>query len=198
MRINLLPRKKVKKRSPYFEQGVFGVVVIGGVLLILLGGWWYLQKNIEALNKKIAITQKELQRLKKNEEKIAELKKNTGILEQKVKIIEQLEKSKCGPVKILAEIASSSIPERMWLTNLRCQGSVLSLEGIAADNETIAQFMTNLENSSEFENVELKVVEGAKIEGYLLKKFALASVIKSFKSLEEVQTSSADKTPAKK
>ncbi|MCX8012044.1 MAG: PilN domain-containing protein, partial [Desulfobacterota bacterium] len=142
MKINLLPRKKVKKRSPYLEQVVFAVALIGVILLVLIGGWWYLQKNIEALNKKIAITQKEIQRLKKDEEKIAQLKKDTNILEQKIKVIDQLEKSKSGPVKILSEIALGSIAERMWLTNLSCQGANLNLEGIAADNETIAQFMT--------------------------------------------------------
>jgi type IV pilus assembly protein PilN len=191
MRINLLPREKVKKKSPYFDQGVFAVLSVCLAILIVAGVWFYLQKSADALDRKILDTKNELQKLKKDEEKIAELKKNTGILEQKVKVIEKLEENKSGPAKVLASLATRIVPGRMWLSTLKCQGAKVAIEGIASDNETIAQFMTNLENSPEFENVELQFAQETKVENYLFEKFSLAVTIKAMKDLETTQEASA-------
>jgi len=190
MRINLLPREKVKKKSPYLDQGVFAVLSVSLAILIVIGIWFYLQRSADALDKKILDTKNELQKLKKDEEKIAEHKKNTAVLEQKVKVIEQLEENKSGPAKNLASLATGIVPGRMWLNSLKCQGAKLALEGVAVDNETIAQFMTNLEDSPEFENVELQFAEETKVEDYLFKKFSLTAIIKTIKDLEATQEAS--------
>lgn len=191
MRINLLPREKVKKKSPYVEQGAIAATLVCLAVFIVFGIWFYLQRSADALDKKILDTKNELQKLKKDEEKIAEHKKNTAILEQKVKVIDQLEENKSGPAKILASLATGTVPSRMWLTTLRCQGSKIALEGVAVDNETIAQFMNNLEDAPEFENVELQFSQEAKIDEYLFKKFSLTATIKSIKDLETTQQASA-------
>ena len=191
MRINLLPREKVKKKSPYFDQAAFAVALVFLAILIVIGIWFYLQKSADALDKKILDNKNELQKLKKNEEKIAEHKKYTAVLEEKVKVIEQLEENKSGPAKILASLATGIVPGRMWLTTLKCQGAKVTLEGVAVDNETIAQFMTNLEDSPEFENVELQFAEETKVEDYLFKKFSLTAIIKILKDLETAQEASA-------
>jgi type IV pilus assembly protein PilN len=187
MRINLLPREKVKKKSPYLDQGVFAGLSVCLAILIVIGIWFYLQRSADALDKKILDTKNELQKLKKDEEKIAEHKKNTAVLERKVKVIEQLEENKSGPAKILASLATGIVPGRMWLSTLKCQGAKVALEGVAVDNETIAQCMTNLEDSPEFENVELQFAEETKVEGYLFKKFSLTAIIKTIKDLEATQ-----------
>lgn len=191
MRINLLPREKVKKKSPYLDQGVFAVLSVSLAILIVIGIWFYLQRSADALDKKILDTKNELQKLKKDEEKITELKKNTAVLEQKVKVIEQLEENKSGPAKTLASLSTGIVPGRMWLSTLKCQGAKVALEGVAVDNETIAQFMTNLEDSPEFENVELQFAEETKVEDNLFKKFSLTAIIKTIKDLEITQEASA-------
>ncbi len=191
MRINLLPREKVKKKSPYLDQAAFAIALVCVAILIVIGIWFYLQRSADALDKKISDTKTELQKLKKDEEKIAEHKKSTAILQQKVKVIEQLEENKSGPAKILASVATGIVPGRMWLTNLKSQGAKIALEGVAVDNETIAQFMTNLDDSPEFENVELQFAEETKVENYLFKKFSLTATIKTLKDLEITQEASA-------
>ncbi|HPD60577.1 MAG TPA: PilN domain-containing protein [Thermodesulfobacteriota bacterium] len=191
MKINLLPREKLKKKSPYFDQGVFAIALVCVAILVVIGIWFYLQGSAAALDRKILDTKNELQKLKKNEEKIAGLKKSTAILEQKVKVIDQLEENKSGPAKILASLAMGIVPGRMWLSTLKCQGSKIVLEGVAVDNETIAQFMTNLEDSPEVENVELQFAEETKIENYLFKKFSLTAIITTLKDLETIQEASA-------
>ena len=191
MKINLLPREKIKKKSPYFDQGVFAIALVCLAILVVIGIWFYLQRSADALDKKILDTKNELQKLKKDEEKIAELKNSTAILEQKVKVIEQLEENKSGPAKILASLATGIVPGRMWLTTLKCQGAKIAIEGVAVDNETIAHFMTNLEDSPEFENVELQFAQETKVEDYLFKKFSLTATITTLKDLETIQEASA-------
>ncbi len=50
--------------------------------------------------------------------------------------------------------------------------------------------MTNLEDSPEFENVELQFAEETKVEDYLFKKFSLTAIIKTIKDLETTQEAS--------
>lgn len=196
MQINLLPREKVKKRSPYLEQGITAAISVVVTLVVLFSFWLYLLNKIDTLDKKILDTKVELEKLKKDEAKIAELKKSTQIYQQKVNVIKQLEKNKTGPVKILDEIAIRN-PKRMWLNNLKYQGTKLTLEGIAVDNETIAQFMTNLEDSPEFMNVELQVAEETKVDEFMFKRFVLTATIESIKE-PEAATEVSDKGKTKK
>jgi type IV pilus assembly protein PilN len=86
----------------------------------------------------------------------------------------------------------------MWLTQLKSQGALLTLDGISIDNETIAQFMTNLENSGQFENVELKFAQETKIENYILKKFSVTAILRVMKEVEEEKPEEAAKDRAKK
>ena len=180
MKINLLPRDKIKKGPVYIEQLFVAGGLIALTIIILMAVLVYFQSSVRALDKKIAETEKELEELKSKEVQIEEYKKANQTLDQKVGVIEQLKKRKSGPAKMLAEIADR-LPEKMWITSLRTKGLALALEGVAIDNETIADFMTRLEASPEFENVELKVAQETRVEGLTLKKFSLTASILAMK-----------------
>ena len=61
----------------------------------------------------------------------------------------------------------------MWLSKLSLVGTSLAMEGYAVDNETIANFMKDLEPSRFFRNVELRLTEKKEVEGVGMKYFSL-------------------------
>ena len=65
----------------------------------------------------------------------------------------------------------------MWLTALTQQGNVLSLTGIALDNQTVADFMDKLKTSPFVQNVELSNSSLRKISDRNLKEFSLTCAI---------------------
>ncbi|RLA94970.1 MAG: hypothetical protein DRG25_01355 [Deltaproteobacteria bacterium] len=197
IKINLLPKKPVGVKPALIQQGAIAVISIGVVLLVLVIFKMNVKGKVADLEQKIISTKGELKKLEKIEAKIEELKTNEAIVQKKIDVIKRLEKRKTGPVLMLDEIATR-IPEKMWLTQLKSQGPLLTLEGVAIDNETIALFMTNLENSTQFENVELKFAQETKIEDFSLKKFSITATLKVMKEAEKEKAEEAVKGEKKK
>lgn len=198
IRINLLPKKEIKKRAALLEQGVVAgiavIVVLAGLVLFYL----HAQAKVAALDEDIAKTKQELKELEKKKAQIEEYKAAELIVQRKIDVIKKLEQQKSGPVLMLDEIAKV-IPPKMWLTQLKTQGSSLTMEGIAIDNPTIAEFMTKLEGTNQFANIELQVSQETKIDDYELKKFTISLVLKVMKEFEDLEKAAreATKAPAK-
>lgn len=197
IRINLLPKKPIGVKPALVEQGAVAIISVVVVVLILFLFQINVKGNVDDLSEKITSTKEELKKLEKSEAQIEELKASELVIQQKIDVIKTLEKRKTGPVLMLDEVASR-IPEKMWLTQLKSQRALLSMEGVAIDNETIAQFMTNLENGGQFENVELQVAQETKIEDFMFKKFAISSTITVMKEVEKEETKEAAEAKGKK
>jgi type IV pilus assembly protein PilN len=196
IRINLLPKKEIKKRAALLEQGVVAGIAVLVVLAGLLLVYMHAQGKVEALEQDIAKTKLELKEMEKKKAQIEEYKAAELVVQRKIDVIKKLEQQKSGPVLMLDEIAKV-LPPKMWLTQLKSQGSSLTMEGIAIDNETIAEFMTKLEATSQFSNIELQVSQETKIEDYELKKFTVSSVLRVMKEFEDLEKAAQTKAPAK-
>ena len=70
------------------------------------------------------------------------------------------------------EIASR-MPDRMWLKRMKLSGGGLELDGYAIDNETIAAFLTSLEESKFLTSVELKQSQLTTKYGLKLNEFQI-------------------------
>ena len=67
------------------------------------------------------------------------------------------------------------IADQMWLTSLSTQGAGVRIKGVAMDERTVADFMTNLENSGLFAIVNLSTVKRKIFDETInLKEFELA------------------------
>ena len=86
--------------------------------------------------------------------------------------------SRSGPVHILDELASRT-PERVWLTSLSATGGKIELEGMSLDNELVALFLTALNDSAYFANVELKETELKTVDALKLNTFRIVAQLES-------------------
>lgn len=153
--INLLPVREAKKRETELKQAVIVGSVLGGTLLLIVAVHVAIAGRISSVNSQIQATQAEIDELSKVIGNVAEFKKRKADIEEKLAVIRTLEANRGGPVHVLDEIASR-LPEKLWLTRLNENNGSLSVEGLSIDNETIAAYMTKLEESPYFENVELE------------------------------------------
>jgi type IV pilus assembly protein PilN len=155
IRINLLPfraartRENVRRQVSIYILSVIFVFALMGLLFINLSST--LADLTQTRNEK----QKELATYTAILKRIAEIERQTKELETKLGVIRDLEASKRGPVKLLAEIADAVPKDKLWLASLEEKGGVLSLKGTAMDNDTVALFMTNLQKAGQIASVDL-------------------------------------------
>jgi type IV pilus assembly protein PilN len=164
IRINLLPVRAARKKenvrrqvSIFFLCVLFFVVVMGYVA-------FHLSRNISNLTANIENAQAELTKLQAIVKQVNEIKRKLNQLEAKMDIIAMLELNRGGPVRIMDALTSLVVAEKMWLTSLTENGGKMSLEGVAMDNKTIADFMTRIEKSPYFKVVDLNVSKQVKLE----------------------------------
>jgi len=172
IRINLLPIKELQAEVTRRREIIIGSAVLGAVLLILLGGYAYQYYQLTSLEKELAGLRAELQALNTKVKEVSDLQVKIKELRGKQKIIEDLNNKKSGPVLVMTSL-SSATPASLWLTDLREGGGNVTMNGLATDNETVANFMRSLTTSKYFINVELiETTQGAGPTA-ALKKFAI-------------------------
>jgi type IV pilus assembly protein PilN len=176
IKINLLLARKEKKKVGLRKE--FIVLIVSVVLLIVVLGviQWSLQKEKEGTLTKISDTKKEIAYYKSLTTEVNKAKEAQKTLQDKLNVINTLRKEKASPAKVLDELSIDK-PEKMHLESLKKEGTKLGIEGIALDDETIANFMTNLRKSKLFKNVDLIVSEQVEQSKVKLKKFILSCEI---------------------
>jgi len=176
IKINLLLARKEKKRVGLRKEIV--VLILSVVLLValIILFQWRLEKETEETLAKISKTKKDIAYYKSLTTEVEKKKEEQKMLQDRLNIINSLRKEKATPAKVLDELSIDK-PEKLHLESLKKDGSKLGIEGIALDDETIANFMTNLRKSKLFKNVDLIVSEQVEQSKVKLKKFILSCEI---------------------
>lgn len=172
IRINLLPVRAEKKKESLRQQGAIalGVVVLVGA--VIAGVHLTLGADIRERQDQITERNAKIAALKVKIGEVKEYKQKKRDLEEKIAVIGGLEAKQTGPAKVLYELAQLT-PEKVWIESLKDNGGSLILDGVAIDNQTIAQFMTKLETSSWFKAVRLDVTKQVTRGGATLKAFTI-------------------------
>jgi type IV pilus assembly protein PilN len=172
IRINLLPIKQLQAEVTRRREIIVGSVVLAFALVLLLGAYLYQSYQLNSLENELAGLRTELATLNAKVKEVADLQVKIKDLRGKQKIIENLNNKKSGPALVMASL-SLSTPPSLWLTDLRESGGSVTMNGLAVDNETVANFMKSLASSKHFGNVQLvESIQGAG-PASSLKKFAI-------------------------
>jgi len=173
IRINLLPFRAARKRENIKRQ--LTVYVLSVLLLLLAMAYTFLQldgrlSDVKAQEKHL---NSELAKFEQDIKRIDLLKKQIDLIEKKLDVIKKLEQGKQGPVRLLDELAKAVPKDRLWLSALAETTGNLNLKGLARDNETVAEFMVNLENSPYISTVDLQSTQSTVVQGVNLSDFSL-------------------------
>jgi len=191
--INLLPIREIRKRiKAKQELTLFGIVFVG--VLVALGAFWFYQSNIiTGLNSDIASLTKEKQKYEQILKQIAKLEADKKLIESKIAVIKELQKSKAITVHVLDEVAKLTASERVWINSLKQNGLKLNLSAMALDNQTIATYMNALQTSEYIQDVNLVGTQQSSFAGRNLKAFSLNVTLKLPGEDENSKNTSAKK-----
>lgn len=120
--------------------------------------------------------ERQLAQIQTTTKEVRELEKKQADLNSKLTVIARLKLNKLGPVRVMDDL-NSSIPDRAWLTEVKERSELMTLEGFALDNQTIAAFMRELEDSDYFQNVELDESKTEAQRNVRIQKFRLRSKV---------------------
>jgi type IV pilus assembly protein PilN len=171
IRINLLPFRTERKKENVRRQVSLFLLSLVLVLLVLFYYNFSLNSQIGKLNKGIKTTNNELTKYNKINKEIARIKKNLEILQKKMAVIAQLESNRYAPVILMDTMTQVLVSKRMWFTKLSMSDTNVSIDGIALDEKTVADFMVRLQNSGLFSDVVLRSVKRKQVEKSNLKSF---------------------------
>jgi type IV pilus assembly protein PilN len=192
IRINLLPYRELREKENIRKQmSIFflSFVIVAGILVVYNIS---LNQRIDSLNTKIANKKNLLTKFERQAKEVDRIKNTLNNLEKKTKVIKNLEKKQKDAFylldnmsKIVAENTSNSGSDslldkdnkpvkRLWFTDFEAQGNTIQIKGIAMDNKTVADFMTRLEGSKLYRNVNLKTLKQQKISKLNLKRFEIS------------------------
>ncbi|UXI67880.1 PilN domain-containing protein [Tahibacter amnicola] len=157
-RINLLPwraeRRKQREREFYMMLGMAAVVGIA----VFLGLMFWMDARIQNQNDRNAYLEREIKEVQKKLEEIKELDKTRSKLLARKQVIEQLQANRSQMVHMFDELVRT-IPDGVRLTSLKQVGDVLTLEGVAQSNASVATYMRNVEASPWLGHPDLKKTE---------------------------------------
>jgi type IV pilus assembly protein PilN len=178
IRINLLPVREARRKAGVRQQmmllaaSLIGAVILAGVVHVWMIG------SISSARGRVASLEKQLEQYKPQQEQVDKFKAKKAEIEQKLAVIENLERSRSGPVHIMDELATH-IPERVWLNDLNADDGQIALSGMSLDNELVALFLTSLNDSPYFARVELESTELKLVDSLKLNTFRIRAALES-------------------
>jgi type IV pilus assembly protein PilN len=163
IRINLLkPGKKEVSGAPTApepefreKKRQFPYMLIFLLVIVLIGALFLLQKR-ELDNEKALLedAKAEKQSLQYVLTKLEDLERQKQVLSRKINLITRL-KSRQGIGVIIMDELSKNLPDWVWLTEVDFKDYNLLIKGKSLSNNLIADYISNLEESKYFNNVDL-------------------------------------------
>ena len=172
IRINLLPHREIKRqarrRQFYVLCGV--VAAIGAVIVAVVGG--VIQSQISAQNETNAFIEKENKRLDDDIKEIAKLEDEIRGLKARQQAVENLQGDRNLPVHLLDELVKVT-PDGIYLKSLKQSGARVSINGLAANNAKVADYVRNLTRNDWLAAPELVEIRAVTVQGKRLNDFTM-------------------------
>jgi len=154
IRINLLPLKETERAIGRRQQ--VSLVALGAAvaLLIMIVPFLLQSRTLSNLEAQIQQVNKEIQAFNAQVKEVHDLDRIKKEVETKLRIIQALNQKRVGPARVLDDL-SVSTPDNLWLIDFNELSGNATFTGLALDNETIARFMRQLQDSPYFHSVDL-------------------------------------------
>jgi type IV pilus assembly protein PilN len=148
------------------------LIFIGAVLYVGYTAWSLYQQG-QQLDMQLAQAKEEEQKLQAVLRQYEAFEARKKQLEQRVKLIEDLRRDQPKAVHLLDKV-STSVPDRLWLTDMKQTGDAIQMDGQTSTLTALADFIGNLENTGYFKRpVEIISSTEEKINGMDLIKFQM-------------------------
>jgi len=171
-RINLLPwREQLRKER---ERQFYSMAGGAALLTVLIVGYVHLHVagTIENQRQRNALLEQEIKTVEGQIKEIKELETEKTQLLARMRVIEQLQSQRPQMVHLFDELVKT-VPEGVYLTSVKQNGTAITVEGVAQSNARISAFMRNVESSRWMSSPRLNVIESTDKGGQRASRFVL-------------------------
>jgi type IV pilus assembly protein PilN len=159
-RINLLPWREQERKVRRREFGVAAGGAVFAAIIFVLGGKLLYSSWTDSQNEKNTLLRNEIKKLDAQIADIQDLENRKQRLVARMEIIERLQRKRPEIVHLFDEIVKT-VPEGVYLTNIKQTGNKLEIHGVAQSSTRVSTFMRNIDASVWMDNPVLMVVESA-------------------------------------
>jgi type IV pilus assembly protein PilN len=160
-RINLLPWREQERKVRRREFLVAAGAAVFAAVIFALGGKVVYSSWIDAQNEKNNLLKKEIVKLDAQIADIQDLENRKQRLVARMEIIEKLQSSRPKVVHLFDELVKQ-VPDGIYLTLIKQNGTKLEIHGVAQSSTRVSTFMRNIDGSAWLANPVLQVVEATK------------------------------------
>ena len=176
IRINLLPTEEVERAADQRQQiATVGLVVAVSLLALVVIHSVQAARTARA-NHRLTQVREELEAITGPYNELVKIQAQQKELEEKLKVITQLEARSGGPVKVMSDLAGA-MPDKLWLTEFNEAAGTVKMSGFSVDEQTIADFLRRLGSSNYFTGVDLEETTQVTQENVKQKKFTLKAQV---------------------
>jgi type IV pilus assembly protein PilN len=155
IRINLLPLKEAQRALGRRRQVSVALLSLSVALLMMVVPYMLQGRQLAHIDGDIEQLNAEVAKLNDQTREVRDLDRKRVELKAKLKVIDDLQQKRVGPVRILEDLGVAA-PEKLWLVDFNDVNNTATITGMALDNQTIATFMRRLQSSKYFYDVDLE------------------------------------------
>jgi type IV pilus assembly protein PilN len=143
IKINLLPHREEKRKQQIkdFYSLLLLSAIVGAFVVIMVGA--LKQHEITVQDERLAFIKKENAILDEKIKEIANLKQEIDALKARQQAVEDLQGDRNQPVFLLQELVRHT-PEGVYLRTLKQDGQRVTISGYAQSQERVAEYIRNL------------------------------------------------------
>jgi type IV pilus assembly protein PilN len=163
-RINLLPWREEQRKERKLAFGVAMGVAAVAAGVVTFGGYLMFNSMIQAQVHRNEQLRTEIKAVDKQIEEINNLENDKQKFIARMRIIEQLQRSRPEIVHVFDQIVRA-LPDGVYLTSVKQSNTKLKFEGVAQSSTRVSSFMRNIDASDWLRNPELEVVQTSQNSG---------------------------------
>lgn len=160
-RINLLPWREGQRKERKLAFAVSMGISAVAACVTAFAAYLMFGSMITAQVRRNEQLRVEIKQVDKQIEEINNLESSKQKFIARMKIIEQLQRSRPEIVHVFDEIVRT-LPDGVYLTSVKQTAAKLKFEGVAQSSTRVSSFMRNIDGSDWLKNPELEVVQTAK------------------------------------
>ena len=140
------PREWIPREQ---RPAILGLALLFATGAGVTGWWWYLGQQRTDVETRIATAEANLSRLKAAAVLVERASQRKAELSERLSLIERLRAAKRGPVNLI-ETVSFSVPDGLWLLELKQAGADVQIDGRAMSLTSVTDFAERLQTSGLF------------------------------------------------
>ncbi|MEO2268738.1 PilN domain-containing protein [Pseudoalteromonas sp. YIC-656] len=184
--INLLPWREAARKEAQQNFATILVVVIVLAFGSMFALSWFYSAMIDGQNVRNNFLAREIQVLDRRIAEIRELDKKKASLQQRMRLIEELQSNRNLGTRIMDEVAKI-VPSGVYFTTLERRGNAIQITGKSESNNRLSTMIRQVEGSYLLERASLQGIVAGEDNARLLSDFNMQFSVKPFDEIGEVK-----------